>query len=80
MRWAAGMSVEGMNRNPHKANIINLSLGARVSTPDGTIQALNDAVQDVRDEGVLVIAAAGNEWTPGTIYAPASAPGVLAVG
>lgn len=80
MRWAAGMSVEGMNRNPHKAHIINLSLGGKASTPDGTIQTLNEAVQDVRGEGVLVVAAAGNEWTPGTIYAPASAPGALAVG
>ncbi len=84
MRWAAGMSVEGMNRNPHKAHIINLSLGARVGTPDGTIQTLNDAVQDVRNEGVLVIAASGNSGdpslAPGTVYAPASAPGALAVG
>lgn len=84
MRWAAGMSVEGMNRNPHKANIINLSLGARIKTPDGTIQTLNDAVRDVRNEGVLVIAASGNSINPadapGTVYAPASAPGALAVG
>ena len=84
MRWAAGMSVEGMNRNPHKANIINLSLGARIKTPDGTIQTLNDAVRDVREEGVLVIAASGNSINPadapGTVYAPASAPGALAVG
>ncbi len=80
IRWAIGESVEGMNRNPHKAHIINLSLGGKADTPDGTIQPLNDAVQDARDAGVLVVAASGNAGSSDAIYAPANAPGALAVG
>ena len=75
IRWSAGLSVTGMNRNPHPANIINLSLGG-----PGTIESLNAAVQDAVNAGVLVVAAAGNESLSGEIFAPANAPGALAVG
>jgi serine protease len=75
IRWAAGLSVEGMNRNPNPAHIINLSLGGR-----GTVQTLNDAVADARRAGALVIAASGNSESDDAIYAPANAPGAIAVG
>ena len=75
IRWAAGLSVEGMNRNPYPANIINLSLGGK-----GYIESLNDAVQAARNAGTLVVAAAGNEYLTGEILTPANAPGALAVG
>jgi len=75
IRWAAGLSVEGMNRNPYPARIINLSLGA-----PGTVQTLNDAVADAREAGALVIAASGNSSSEGGIFAPANAPGAIAVG
>ena len=75
IRWAAGLTVEGMNRNPNKANIINLSLGV-----EGQIDSLNQAVQDARNAGVLVVAASGNSYSANAIYTPANAPGALAVG
>ncbi|ADI15282.1 S8 family serine peptidase [Truepera radiovictrix] len=75
IRWSAGLSVEGMNRNPNPAHIINLSLGGR-----GTVQTLNDAVADARRAGTLVIAASGNSESDDAIYAPANAPGAIAVG
>lgn len=75
IRWSAGLSVEGMNRNPYPANIINLSLGGK-----GYVESLNDAVQDARDAGTLVVAASGNEHLTGEILTPANAPGALAVG
>ena len=77
IRWAAGLNVEGMNRTPYKANIINLSLGI-----EGQIDSLNQAVQDARNAGVLVVAAAGNRNSSSTtsIFTPANAPGALAVG
>lgn len=75
IRWSAGLSVEGMNRNPNPAHIINLSLGGK-----GTVQTLNDAVADARRAGALVVAASGNSESQDSIYAPANAPGAIAVG
>ena len=75
IRWAAGLSVEGMNRTPYKANIINLSLGV-----EGQSESLNQAVQDARNAGVLIVAAAGNGSSTTSIFTPANAPGALAVG
>lgn len=80
IRWSAGLSVEGMNRNPYPAHIINLSLGGKGNGPEGTVETLNEAVQDARGAGSLVIAASGNSSSVDTIYAPANAPGALAVG
>ena len=80
IRWSAGLSVAGMNRNPHPANIINLSLGGRGNGPGGTIESLSEAVQDARNAGSLVIAASGNDYSTAEILAPANAPGALAVG
>lgn len=75
IRWAAGLSVEGMNRNPYPAQVINLSLGG-----SGTVETLNDAVADARAAGSLVIAASGNSGLSDTIFTPANAPGAIAVG
>ena len=80
IRWSAGLSVEGMNRNPHPANIINLSLGGKGNGPGGTIESLSEAVQDARNAGSLVIAASGNDYSTNAIFAPANAPGAIAVG
>lgn len=75
IRWAAGLSVEGMNRNPYPAQIINLSLGG-----NGSVASLDEAVADARRAGTLVIAASGNSGSSDAIYAPANAPDALAVG
>ncbi len=80
IRWSAGLSVDGMNRNAHPAKIINMSLGGPGSGPDGTIESLNEAVQDARNAGSLVISASGNKYYTDVILAPANAPGAIAVG
>jgi subtilisin family serine protease len=57
----------------HKANIINLSLGGTSYS-----QALEGSVNYARSNGVLVVAAAGNDSTNTTTY-PAAFPGVVGV-
>jgi serine protease len=56
------------------ADVINLSLGA-----GGGARALESAVQYARDNGVLVVAASGNDGRD-TVSWPAAYDGVLAVG
>jgi serine protease len=73
--WAAGLPVNGVNRNPHPARIINISLGAPRPS-----QALNDAVAAARRAGAIVVAAAGNTGRGDGILAPANAPDAIAVG
>ncbi len=75
IRWSAGLSVEGLNRTPYPAQVINLSLGGK-----GNVQTLNDAVRDARRAGSLVVAASGNGFSSEAIFAPANAPEALAVG
>ncbi|MFB6520102.1 S8 family serine peptidase [Streptomyces sp. NPDC056401] len=64
--------------NPHRADIINMSLGNSAGTAS---DPLSRAASAAVDAGVLVFAAAGNSgpgyWTVGS---PAAAPGVIAVG
>ncbi|WP_407836612.1 S8 family serine peptidase [Streptomyces sp. DSM 116496] len=64
--------------NPHRADIINMSLGNGAGTAS---DPLSRAASAAVDAGVLVFAAAGNSgpgyWTVGS---PAAAPGVIAVG
>ena len=89
IRWAAGLSVSGVARNPNPARVINLSLGGSSRDPNtgeqGTIRILDDAIRDARRAGSLVVVASGNDSSPGgakgnEIYAPANAPDALAVG
>jgi len=55
------------------ADVINLSLGGADPSP-----FLQDAVQTLRNQGVLVVAAAGNQPTTAPVF-PAAYPEVLAV-
>lgn len=75
IRWAAGLPVEGLNRNPNPAKVINMSVGG-----EGYAPVLNDAVRDATRAGSLVIAAAGNAGSSNSILTPANAPDSLAVG
>ena len=59
----------------YKADIINVSLG--VHKDDG---ALLEAVKYAEEQGVLVVAAVGNDGTEGKPYYPAAYDTVLAVG
>ncbi|MFE6887034.1 S8 family serine peptidase [Streptomyces sp. NPDC057694] len=63
--------------NPHRADVINLSIGG---PGDGT-DPLGLAASAAVDAGVVVVAAAGNDGPgPYSVGSPAAARGVLAVG
>lgn len=56
MRWAAGVTVPGVPRNEHPARILNISFGGNpVCGP-----AYQEALDELRRIGVVVVAAAGN--------------------
>lgn len=79
--WAAGLlndssctssSWPSATCNPHKAQVINLSLGV-----DGSDSTLGAAVSQALKVGVVVVAAAGNSGGP--LAFPASMAGVISV-
>src|SRR5579859_44316 len=73
MLWAAGIQVSGVPLNPNPAKIINMSLGGA-----GSCTALyQDALDQVRAAGALVVVSAGNEGGP--VDTPANCQGVAAV-
>jgi subtilisin family serine protease len=72
----AGLEAATDPANPHRADVVNMSLGG---TGDGTDPLGLAATAAVR-AGVVVVAAAGNSGAPGTVTTPASADGVIAVG
>ena len=74
LRWAAGISVNGVPNNPTPARIINLSIGDSGAC-DPQYQK---AIDEVTARGVLVVAAAGNDSVAPNM--PANCAGVLAVG
>ncbi|MES2877959.1 MAG: S8 family serine peptidase [Pseudomonadota bacterium] len=74
MRWAAGLSVSGVTNNPNKAKVLNMSLGG--SGACGV--TYQNAVNDVRAAGSVVVVATGNDGI-GTISSPANCTGVIAV-
>ena len=74
MRWAAGLDVPGVARNPYPARIINLSLGA-----SGTCSAaFQSAINDVNAAGAIVVVATGNGGYD-SVNQPANCNGALAV-
>jgi subtilisin family serine protease len=74
LRWAVGL--EGLPPNPHPARVVNLSLAGAgpCSAP------LQEAIDEARARGVLVVAAAGNQGEDYRGHFPANCRGVLAVG
>lgn len=73
----AGIEAAADPANPHRADVINMSLGGY---GDGT-DPLGAAATAATEAGVVVVASAGNEG-PGrdTVGTPAAADGVIAVG
>jgi serine protease len=55
--WAGGISVSGVPANAHPARVINMSLGGT----GACTQAYVDALTALRNKGVIVVAAAGND-------------------
>jgi serine protease len=74
IRWAAGLDVPGVPKNPTPAKVINLSFGG-----PGETQVLTSAVVDAQKAGAIVVAAAGNHSSDTSNIFPAAAPGVIAV-
>jgi subtilisin family serine protease len=70
------VGLEGLPPNPHPARVVNLSLDGAgpCSAP------LQEAIDEARARGVLVVAAAGNQGEDYRGYFPANCRGVLAVG
>ncbi|MEM8616191.1 MAG: S8 family peptidase [Pseudomonadota bacterium] len=80
IRWAAGMIPEYDDLgneiyNDYPADIINLSLGLFKTCP----ASMQDAIDAVVAQGVIVVAAAGNERIPTDFFAPAGCRNVLTV-
>ncbi|MEW7972174.1 MAG: S8 family peptidase [Candidatus Thiodiazotropha endolucinida] len=73
IRYAAGLSNASGTLPAQRADIINMSLGGNADS-----QTTREAVAAARAEGVIMIAAAGNENTSQLSY-PASNPGVVSV-
>ena len=77
MRWAAGLLVSNghgwLPRNAHPVRVINLSFGGKKRCS----RAYQDAIDELRSHGVMVVVAAGN--SQGAVTRPASCHGVVAV-
>ena len=56
-QWVGGITVSGVPANAHPARVINMSLGAQGACS----QAYIDALTALRNKGVVVVAAAGND-------------------
>jgi serine protease len=74
IRWAAGVSVPGVPANPSPARVVNLSLGSEGACST----ALQQAIDEARARGVVVVVAAGN--TAGkAANSPSNCAGVIGV-
>lgn len=74
MRWAAGLAVPGVPANTTPARVVNMSLGAIEACTEPYL----NAVEELRQRNVLVVAAAGNDGAS-EVAAPGNCPGVVAV-
>lgn len=74
IRYAAGLPNNSLTLPPRRADVINMSLGGLGSCP----ALLAELFAEVRGQGVIPVAAAGNENTSATAV-PASCPGVVSV-
>ena len=82
MRWAAGISVPGVNDgvpNPNKAKVLNLSLGGTGTCgTTGTGALYRQTITQVNAAGAVVVVAAGNS-TGQAVGLPGNCPGVVSV-
>lgn len=87
MRWAAGLAVAGAPANPNPARILVIGFASvkpvscNVADTDPDVAAAarlySDAITELRNLGVLVVAAAGNQR--GAVGRPANCAGVFGV-
>jgi serine protease len=76
IRWAAGLTVKDVPDNLHPAQVINISLAGGSSTCN---PALQEVINQVVAAGVIVVAAAGNNFHK-PLQEPANCQGVVSVG
>lgn len=76
IRWAAGLTVQGVPNNANPARVINVSIagGASQCRP-----ALQTAINEVTRKGTFVVVAAGNNFQR-ALAEPANCEGVISVG
>jgi serine protease len=74
MLYAAGLANASGTVPAQRADILNMSLGG-----EGFSQCMQDAVDQARAEGVIVVAAAGNDDRDSDNYSPAGLDGVVTV-
>ena len=79
IRWAAGLSVPGVQNNQTPARVINLSLGGRPGFPCSTDPATQAAINDAVGAGTVVVVAAGNDAVDAGTVSPASCENVITV-
>lgn len=75
IRWAAGVSVEGIPDNPYPVKVVNLSLGAAGTCSQSEQEAIDAAVS----RGTVVVVAAGNDGANAQAYSPAGCKNVITV-
>jgi serine protease len=75
MLYAARLENDSGVLPSKRADVINMSLGGPLSAPDPIEQAI---INQVREQGVILVAAAGNQSTSFKFY-PASYDGVISV-
>ena len=73
IRYAAGLPNDSNTVPTHRADIINLSLGSNASS-----QAEQSAIEQARDAGSIIVAAAGNDASTTPLF-PAAYAGVVSV-
>ena len=73
--WAAGASVPGVPQNQNPADVINMSLGGQGACQSVTQQAINTA----RNNGSVVVVAAGNSNANANNFSPGNCNGVVNV-
>lgn len=73
MRWAAGLDNVSGTLPDRPADVINLSLGG-----GGFLQSEQQAIHEIRNEGIIIVASAGNEASATPSY-PAAYEGVVSV-
>lgn len=66
MRWAAGLDVVGVPKNPTPARVLNLSLGGFGDCNVIYQQAINEVVAS----GAVVVVAAGNDFADAALFSP----------
>lgn len=76
VRWAAGQSVDSVPVNANPAKVVNVSIGSKRPCS----QTEQSVYTQLKNAGVIVVVAAGNENDNAALYAPASCNDVITVG